>query len=198
MGIRYRRSLIQGIRDGISDFPEGFYDSFKYTTTGRNDCHPWTIGLLCRVLWSLPRVTQVAVDVRFNIARKIKFQPDLVAYRGDTPVLVVDFESPNSSDARVPRKDALAFLRWTRHTGFSPDYVIITSLPDRETPSWQLRHVGAGQANHNFRGRCAEICTNPFAFWYAVYRKRLKGQHLQGVRFVNLDRTRAKWVDLFH
>ena len=63
------------------------------------------MGELAAIIRSLPGVAHVGIDVRLNaLQKKIKFQPDLVAY-GDSklqnPVLIVDYESPNSSDFRI-------------------------------------------------------------------------------------------------
>ncbi len=126
--------LLAELRTGINAFPEGFYNSFKYTTTGNNLTHPWTIGLLSKILWRLDGITEVGIDVRINSRDGAKFQPDLVAYRERKPVLLVDYESPNSSDARVPEKDVEPYLTWVAGAAGPAEYIIITTLPARACP----------------------------------------------------------------
>ena len=131
--------LLAELRTGIKAFPDGFYDSFEYTKTGKNLTHPWTIGLLSKILWNLGGVTEVGIDVRINRPDGAKFQPDLVAYRKGDPVLLVDYESPNSSDARVPGKDVEPYLTWVAGEEGRAEYLIITTLPG--TPLGALSFV---------------------------------------------------------
>jgi hypothetical protein len=190
--------IVSGLRIGVQDLPQGFYDSFEFTTTGRNWTHPWTLGLLAKILWGLKGVSRVAIDVRFNSGDGTKFQPDLVAYRGDAAWLFVDYESPNSCDCRIPEKDVHSFIRFLgsveRKHPVTPMYVIITSLPDRAVESWQLRYCSQSSENRRVRHRLREIRRNPCKFWYAYYREKLKGMEhdaLQHVHFLNLDGSKV-------
>ena len=186
--------LLVELRTGIKAFPEGFYDSFEYTKTGNNLTHPWTIGLLSRILWSLDGITEVGVDVRINRRDGAKFQPDLVAYRERKPVLLVDYESPNSSDARVSEKDVEPYLKWVTGEEGPAEYIIITTLPDRHCPRWEIRYTAEGQCNYEFRHDRDEIRRNPFGFWYSYYRRTLRGGQLGALSFVNIDVRRATQV----
>jgi hypothetical protein len=179
--------LLAELRAGIKAFPDGFYNSFEYTRRGNNLTHPWTIGLLSKILWSLDEITEVGVDERINRLDGAKFQPDLVAYREPKRVLLVDYESPNSSDARVPKKDVKPYLNWVAGEECQVEYVIITTLPDRLCPWWELRYTSKGQCNHKFRGQRDKIRKNPFKFWYSEYRRTLQGKPLGGLSFVNID-----------
>lgn len=179
--------LLAGLGIGIRAFPQDFYDSFNYTTTGKNLTHPWTIGLLSKILWGLDRITQVGIDVRFNLGQGTKFQPDLVAYTKDQPVLFVDYESPNSSDARVPGKDVEPYLDWVADATIRAEYIIITTLPARRCPGWEVRYTSKGGCNYKFRHLRDEIRSNPFEFWYRYYRRALRGKRLGAVSFVNID-----------
>ena len=61
---------------------------------------------MAKLLWQAPGVHGVGIDVRINLGSGIKLQPDLVAYNaGYEELALIDYESPNSSDARVPWKD---------------------------------------------------------------------------------------------
>ncbi|MDP2998600.1 MAG: hypothetical protein Q8N47_14025 [Bryobacterales bacterium] len=183
--------LLAELRTGIKAFPEGFYDSFKYTKTGSNFTHPWTIGLLSRILWSLDGITEVGIDVRINRPDGAKFQPDLVAYRERKPVLLVDYESPNSSDARVRDKDVKPYLKWVAGEEGRAEYIIITTLPDRHCPRWEVRYTSKGQCNQNVRDKRDEIRQNPFGFWYSEYRRTLRDTPLGALSFVNIDGRRV-------
>jgi hypothetical protein len=194
MAIRsFLPKVLAELRTGIKAFPEGFYDSFEYTKTGNNLTHPWTIGLLSRILWSLDGITEVGIDVRIR-RDGAKFQPDLVAYRERKPVLLVDYESPNSSDARVPEKDVEPYLNWVAGAASPAEYIIITTLPAHACPLWEVRYTAKGQCNHKFRDRPDEIRRNPFEFWYSHYRDTPRRKQLGAIRFVNIDGRRVMHV----
>jgi hypothetical protein len=186
--------LVAELRAGVKAFPEGFYDSFKYTTTGNNLTHPWTIGLLSKILWNLGGITEVGIDVRINRPGGAKVQPDVVAYRKGDPVLLVDYESPNSSDARVPEKDVTAYLKWVTGEQGRAEYVIITTLPAHACPEWEVRYTSEGQCNFGFGGRRDDIRKNPFEFWYSHYRDTLRHTPLGALGFVNIDGRRVMHV----
>lgn len=174
-----------------------FYNSFTYTTTGANYCHPRTIGLLMKAFYALPQTAAVDVDVRFNAGEGVKFQPDLVGLdRGGGHLLIVDFESPNSSDARLMAKDVEPYVKWIQTVGSGPPpYLIITSLPVRPGPGqWQLRYTSLGRANDGYAQLKTQILSNPFGFWYGEYRKQFRApggrvRNLQQlpIYFANLD-----------
>jgi hypothetical protein len=179
--------LLKGLTTGIRSFPHDFYDSFEHTRTGNNLTHPWTWGLLSKILWDLKGITRVGIDVRFNARNGIKFQPDLVAYAKGKPVLFVDYESPNSSDARVLKKDAKPYLAWVKRRNTGAEYIIITTLPARRCPQWKVRSGSKGSPNYKFRSKRHEIRSNPFEFWYGYYRDKLRGKRLGALSFVNID-----------
>ena len=86
----------------------------------------------------------------------------------DGRVLALDYESPNSSDVRIIKKDVDAYCRWNVRCKKDIPYVIITTLPNVATDGWELRWTAAGRYNHRFAGRRAEVCRNPFAFWTRI------------------------------
>jgi len=102
-------TIAVGLRQDLKSLPAEFCGTFQYTTTGKNLTHPVILGALTHHLRRLPGVRHVGVDVRFNrLSERVKFQPDLVAFSDDAleqPVLIVDYESPNSSDLRLIEKD---------------------------------------------------------------------------------------------
>lgn len=179
----------------LRSLPDGFYGSFAFTQTGNNLTHPVTLGLLSRVLWTLPGIDLVAIDVRLNLGSGVKFQPDLVGYDSKLqPVVAVDYESPNSSDARIPVKDVDAFLAWRRQSGIDLPYIVITTLPDRAEPSWELRWTAPSKWNEAFCGRRDELCRNPLLFWQAHYAEEFAKRAVQDIAMLNIDGTSVRRI----
>ncbi len=171
---------------------------FAFTVTGKNYTHPISLGILSRILSSVAGVKYVGVDFRLNSGR-IKFQPDLVALSQVEPlrpVLFLDYESPNSSDMRIPSKDVNAYRAWSQVYGRHIPYIIVTTLPNRKADCWKLRWTTKEQYNAKFRGREKDICQNPFRFWYDEYRVALRGEDLSQIHFLNIDGKKVKHVRL--
>lgn len=192
--------IISELNKAVTGLPKGFYDTFHYTTTGKNNTHPITWGILSKILWEIPEVKYVAVDFHLNErndeTQRDKFQPDLVALSQLEPrlkpILFLDFESPNSSDMRIPNKDVAAYIRWSKTSGVRVPYLVITTLPNRrvDKDEWELRWTGKGQYNHEFKDKKQEVFENPFQFWYSRYKEALKiwGQEdLSTIYFININ-----------
>lgn len=176
----------------IQGLPDGFLDTFAYTTTGNNLAHPVILGTVVRIAWGLPGVRFVAVDLRVNLGGGVKFQPDVAALDANLNYLFfADYESPNSSDARIPTKDVDAYVAWRQKTGLGVPYLILTTLPDRESPSWELRWASAGCYNEAFQGRWQDVAANPFRFWHCHYLTEFAARKMDGVALVNLDGKKA-------
>jgi len=185
----------------IRDLPAGFYDTFQYTRTGNNLAHPITIGVICRLLLKRDSGLRLALDLRLNEGH-LKFQPDIAVLSPHLdPLLYVDYESPNSSDARVPSKDIEAYSSWVAGYHDAAPYFVITSLPDKPVPSWELRHTGKGQSNAEFAGPHraaihAEMRANPYRFWVRYYRSKVCRPLPSSISFLNIDGKNAQLLDL--
>jgi hypothetical protein len=188
------KKIVDELQKQIKSFPEGFYDTFKFTVTGNNLTHPRTIGILCKILWNIKTISAVYVDMRFNEGGKNKFQPDLtgVDNRGN-PIVFIDYESPNSSDARVTNKDIKSYTNWTGTRENRAPYLIITTLPDERPKAWQLRYFSKDGCNYRFRGKRRKIKGNPCCFWYPHYRDYMKKIDAHNIFFANIN---GKIVDL--
>ena len=179
-----------------------FYNSFEFTRTGNNLSHPRTLGLLVKACNSLSEVVAVDVDVHLNAGSGVKFQPDLVAWdKDEICTLIVDFESPNSSDARIPGKDVQAYAKWIDFTKCEVPYLIITSLPKVPKGKWKLRMDRDG-CNREHREFVDQIKSSPFTYWYGVYREELEklSKQYHGFRelplfFANLDGVAVHLID---
>jgi hypothetical protein len=196
--MNYANHIASVLEKEIGRLPNRFFDSFDYTSTGRNFTHPLTWGLLTRILWQIEGVGFVAIDFRLNKGQT-KFQPDLTALSSIDPfkpLLFVDYESPNSCDTRIPYKDVSAYIEWSHAYGARVPYVIITTLPNAPASDWQLRYASKGTDNARYKSRKDEIVNNPFKFWYADYKAALKGQGLDKVYFINIDGRQVEVVKL--
>ncbi len=193
--IRLADEIVAGLQPLVVDLPGDFYGSFRFTETGNNLTHPVTVGFLSRILWGISGITRVCIDLRLNLGNKVKFQPDVAGLDVDhRPVAFVDYESPNSSDARIPEKNVDAHARWQRQTGAGAPYVVITTLPEHPTGRWELRWTGPEQYNREFREQSRAILENPCGFWYKFYLDELSKRDVSNVAFVNIDGGTVKRV----
>lgn len=192
-----KKKFVEALNREIAILPDGFFSTFRYTKTGNNLCHPLTLGAIARVVSGFPAVAHIGIDVRLNQRNGVKFQPDLVGYDNELfPIVAVDYESPNSSDARVPVKDWLPFANWRESYGRDMSYLVVTTLPERTSPEWELRWTSSGQYNQKFRGRRDEIRNSPFEFWYGHYRAVRPQYELSGICMVNINDGLASMVQI--
>ncbi len=183
------REIIEELQKQTKSFPKDFYDTFEYTVTGKNLTHPLTLGFLCKIVWGVRNVSKVYLDGKFN-SDGHKFQPDIAVFdKDDNPIIFLDYESPNSSDARVPDKDVKSYVNWMRTRGNRALYLIITTLPGRKALDWKVRWTARGQWNYLFRdGKSkSKIKNNPFCFWYSYYRKHMKDKDTRNIFFANIN-----------
>lgn len=179
--------------------PDGFYDTFDFVKTGNNLCHPITLSIISNAVARIDGVVHVGIDVRLNLGGGVKFQPDVVGFREDRGhVLYVDFESPNSCDTRIKDKDILPYLNWVSKHHDAANYVVVTSLPDRLSSTWQLRFFsgqGASGRNSEHRQFRDAIRANPLRYWSNVWRHDLARRDLSQVVFLNIDGKSVRQVD---
>ena len=191
------RWFSKDLTNEISHLPSDFFNSFRYTTTGNNLTHPLTLGAISRIVWRFPKVINIGVDVRLNDRGGTKFQPDIVGFDNSlNPVVVIDYESPNSSDARVPIKDWGSYANWLELQKQVTPYFVVTTLPAIESPNWELRWIAKNQYNSAFSGERDNIRRNPFDFWYSHYRSQSGKYNLNGIQMINIDSGFAKVVPL--
>jgi len=177
--------------------PDGFYDSFRYTSTGTNLCHPITLSMIGNAVGKLDGVSHVGIDVRLNLRKGVKFQPDVVGFRRELSghVIYVDFESPNSSDARIDRKDICRYLDWSACHEAAP-YIVITSLPDKSVDGWELRWKSKGRTNEKHQGKLSEIAENPLRYWLKVWSRDSAVRDLSRVTFLNIDGKAVRRLEI--
>jgi hypothetical protein len=182
----------------VENVPDDFYDTFEFTKTDNNYTHPWTWARLIEIFSEIDNVTAVLNDQK-------NFKPDIVIYNEDfnfSPVLYIDYESPSSSDARIVTKDVDKYIAFNKPI----PYVIITTLPKKESPKWKLLWAGKdGYNNHlystdkNVRAdNQKKIQKNPFDYWYSFYRSKLKdyGDKLENIYFLNINGKQISFEDI--
>jgi len=185
--------LAEFLQAGITPLPDDFFNSFKYTSTGKALTHPLVFGLLARFAWGIEGVTYVGLDVALNEGKGLKFKPDVIGYTGGfpdggslQPMFFVDYESPNSSDYRVISKDVDGYIVWRDYTRSTAPYVIITTLP-QETSWWECRWVSKGYYNQDFRDRRKEWAASPRQFWHSVYGTAFASRMMSNIAVLNID-----------
>jgi hypothetical protein len=203
------------------------YASFDFTHRGPLGCHALTVKVLAAVCRRLPGVSRVDTEVHFNRADGVTFWPDVVGWdRSGQIAVAIDFESPNSSDARVPFKDVQRYLELLvsveeeeqealmecQRLGVEPDwspldpfpYFIVTSLPTFpvSAASWPKKWTSPGYWNEG--QDYSSVRGSPFVHWYAYYRSEVASLCLQvgwhhqcpPISFVNLAGKHPSHVDV--
>jgi hypothetical protein len=128
-----------------------------------------------------------------------KFQPDLVALASLEPLrplLFIDYESPNSSDIRIPDKDVKAFMAWSGKERWCAPYIIITTLPVKRSDSWELRYTSGDSVNKKYREKREAVRERPQKFWYTQYEMALSNVSCDDVYFVNIDDKQVQKIKL--
>lgn len=180
--------IAERLQAEIRSFDPEFFGTFKFTQTGNNITHPVAWALIARLLWDYPDAVQVQIDPRLNLGGGCKFQPDVSALNGDGQHLIfIDYESPNSSDARIPTKDADAFASYRKQSGSTAPYVVMTTLPDYESADWELRYTANGYYNERFKGCDCKIRENPYRFWYEFYHSEFEPRDMRQIALVNIS-----------
>jgi hypothetical protein len=76
--------------------------------------------------------------------------------------------------------------------------LIITTLPDRFFPKYQLMYAHRSGYNCKHIGKQDDVRRNPFRYWYTYYRKRLEARISNWpIYFANFDGNRLKRVPLW-
>lgn len=196
---RIGRFISAKLKVSLRNLPKEFHSTFKYTRTGNNYCHPITLSLIGDAVRQMGDVVHVGYDVRLNKGSGNKFQPDVVGFDAHiTPIVCVDFESPNSSDARVMEKDVAAYARWAAAVQGKgetvPPYIIVTSLPNFTSDDWECRWTGAGKWNEGHKDYVTDIVANPFAYWNRIWAKQLADYRDQNIAFLNISDSKVMYV----
>src|SRR5208337_4859605 len=115
--------------------------------------------------------------------------------RRNQAVIFVDFESPNSCDTRIPQYHLEQYLAWVKNPEHRAPYVIVTSLPDAEALTWELRYTS--DLNREHKGNLKLIRDDPFRYWTRAWAKTREAKTLPSrpgfsdVFFFNINRRKV-------
>ena len=153
---------------------KSYFNSWKYVQSPNATCHSRVIGAIVKSV--LPSYSSVDIDVSLVHNKSVFMKPDLVFYDVNDKneiKLIVDYESPNSSDYRVISKDFEPFKKFRIESGNQIPYVVITTLPsDENVQSWPIRTT----TNKSHLQNIDEIKKDPRKYWSKVYRDWWKNQ----------------------
>jgi hypothetical protein len=134
------------------------------------------VVLLKKVAASLRGVTRVSGEDEALHRAPLHggWKPDLILWgRDDTPLLVGEYESLNSSDERVFEKDIWKYQLWASEIrDAAPPLLVITTLRNGAHPQYPSAIANYGY-NLDHKGKTSLIRTNPFQYWYKVYRSKI-------------------------
>jgi hypothetical protein len=100
-------------------------------------------------------------------------------------LIFIDFESPNSCDARITTYHLRQYLEWVAKRQRGTPYAIVTSLPDGPA-RWQLRYTS--DLNFKHKGNVKEIRDNPFRYWTGVWTNDMRMRpKLSDAFFLNIN-----------
>jgi len=180
-----------------SKVSDEYWSTFKYTSTGNNHCHALTWGLISRALSKIKETKELYIDIHLK-AGKVTLRPDVYAVSNNGSRLAIDFESPNSSDARVVEKDIVQFLSFLAEGGEIDKYIVVTSLPEKNS-NWELRYTSAGGYNEGHSVHKKKIRKNPKKYWFNFYKKALAAHKvsklsLKRIIFLNMNGKKLEYV----
>ncbi|MBU1976004.1 MAG: hypothetical protein KKG59_06385 [Nanoarchaeota archaeon] len=179
-------AFAKALTDEIRNVKLSFYETFEATKTGNNHTHARTMGYIVRALIRLypEYIIEIEPHLSMHVNGKIKlWRPDILVRKGDVAWMIIDYESPNSSDARIECKDVNQY----RASGLAVPYIIITTLPNKLTPSWELRYTTKGYRNEEHKGKREEVRQNPYTYWYSIYKETFRNKYLTNIFFLNIN-----------
>ena len=199
--------LIKDLETSIESLPckdpKSIFNGAKYSFTSKENpftkrSHSLMISLITKCLWdALGKSSEskyiVEIEPRFSYTYfeegNEKFSPDIVVYEANKnenieslkPILFIDYESPNSSDARVNYKDIDQFMYFSEYLEAKDirnfGYLILTSHRDYESEVDDLLRVwryGYNSEIRNKKGFKNSTKNDAWKFWKEEYKKHLK------------------------
>lgn len=169
-------------------FPPELFRDYQYVFGPNRCCHSRTVALIHEVAATIRGVASVTGNTAL-FRGKPRWQPDAVLWDGqDQPLCVVEYESLNSSDARIVYKDFSGYEQWVKTCEWALPLVIITTLPKGESPWYRLLWTQDNLYNAGHKGQLQKARRDPYQYWYRFYRGLLKRkvQRLP-VSFANFD-----------
>ena len=185
-------SLLRRIETDES-LPADLFTSYFHLSEKK--CHRIVVDLIEVVGHSLPGVERVTGNKALHSLGRRRWQPDVVLWNNHRPILVIEYESLNSSDNRVLEKDLDWYSIWASLQAERVSLLIITTLPDFEFANYELRYTSPGQYNFEHRGEVTHIKRNPFQYWFEhFWEKMLDSDKELPVTFANFSGRQLRIV----
>ena len=151
------------------------------------------MGFIVKAINSLYPDAIIEIEPHLSVngpGKKKTWNPDILVLRNEKELFIIDYESPNSSDTRVPEKDVKQYT----YSKLKIPYIIITTLPKKPSPDWQLRYTSKGYWNEKHKGEKDEIRKSPYNYWYKFYRKKCSGK--ENMFFLNINGRKVSVEDI--
>lgn len=199
--------ILANLGDNIKDLIRiGVIASEHLETTNRNkskETHSLIWGVLCHsVCQTVGKNCVVAIEHGLKSkGMKKGFTPDISLWKVNGVkklVGIMDYESTNSSDSRIIRRDFANYHRYIQTSRFFniPEFwVIITTLPSNKVKmsdwhSWDLRRKRIS------RNEYLKVLENPFQYWFPKYEDKFNKLEEQRKKcplyVVNLNATELR------
>jgi len=193
--------ILISFADSLKDLVNiGVVTPEHFETTNRNrlsETHSLIWSILCHSVYqTVGKKYAVAVEHGLKPKDVRKFTPDISLWKVDGVkklVGILDYESTNSSDSRIIRRDFENYSHYVQNPMFFniPEFwVIVTTLPSKKVGksdwySWDLIRKRIS------RDEYLKLLENPFQYWFPKYADKfdgLKEQHEKCPLYVaNLD-----------
>lgn len=93
-----KSQVIERLNNEIKSIPSDWFKTWNYVKSPNCYNHPRVIGLLSKILGEINSNGWVGHE--FGFGRR--FNPDVIFFdQRNSPQIIIDYESPNSSDARI-------------------------------------------------------------------------------------------------
>ncbi len=150
---------------------KSFFDSWNHVKSPNAECHPRVLGAIVKIFsnnYEFYDINNTIYDKNFN------WKPDLIFYNENGEIqLIFDYESPNSSDSRVIKKDFEKYKKFIEVKKKPTPYIGLTTLPSgSEVKSWKLRPKSDYSKDEDNHYKDKEIIKkDPRKYWLDLYKK---------------------------
>lgn len=129
----------------------------------KGQLHSRILGLLAKVSADLGYI--VEVESGFNPKSSRQFRPDIQLWESDSHKFLVEYESTNSSDLRVLKKDLAHYVQSLDNDQFPEYWLVLYTLPDSASGNWRSWDHRASNP------QLTSIRKNPHQYYKSVFRQ---------------------------
>lgn len=155
-----------------TEYPAELFTEYRYVLGEDKCCHQKVVSLIKQAAAQIPGV--LADQQEKELGKAPRWRPDVIlreSNSGDVTA-IVEYESLNSSDARVLEKDVAGYEAWIGLQRQTIPLLIVTTLPHFHASEYRLLYTNrkTSQYNADHAINDSEVRKNPFRYWYAYYR----------------------------